>query len=34
MYLKKSRHQIQVYTDYKNLLYFTITKVLNRRQIK
>ena len=34
MYLKESRHQIQVYTNHKNLLYFTITKVLNRRQIK
>ncbi len=34
VYLEESRYQIQVYTDYKNLLYFTITKVLNRRQIK
>ncbi len=34
MYLEKSRHQIQVYTDHKNLLYFMITKVLNRRQIR
>ena len=34
VYLKESRHQIQVYTDHKNLLYFTITKVLNRRQIR
>ncbi len=34
VYLKKFRHQIQVYTDHKNLLYFTITKVLNQRQIK
>ena len=34
VYLKESRHQIQVYTNHKNLLYFTITKVLNRRQIK
>ena len=34
VYLKKSKHQIQVYTDHKNLLYFTITKVLNRRQIR
>ena len=31
VYLKKSKHQIQVYINYKNLLYFTITKVLNRR---
>jgi len=34
VYLKESRYQIQVYTNHKNLLYFTITKVLNRRQIK
>ncbi len=34
VYLKEFKHQIQVYTDHKNLLYFTITKVLNRRQIK
>ncbi len=34
MYLKEFRHQIQVYTNHKNLLYFMITKVLNRRQIK
>ncbi len=34
VYLKEFRHQIQVYTDHKNLLYFMITKVLNRRQIK
>ncbi len=31
VYLKESRHQIQVYTDHKNLLYFMITKVLNQR---
>ncbi len=31
VYLKESRHQIQVYTNHKNLLYFTITKVLNQR---
>ena len=34
MYLKESRHQIQIYTDHKNLLYFTIIKVLNRKQIR
>ncbi len=34
MYLKEFKHQIQVYTDHKNLLYFTITKVLNWRQIR
>ncbi len=34
VYLKEFKHQIQVYTDHKNLLYFMIMKVLNRRQIK
>lgn len=34
VYLKEFRHQVQVYTDHKNLLYFTITKILNRRQIR
>ncbi len=34
VYLKESRHQIQVYTDHKNLLYFMIMKILNRRQIR
>ncbi len=34
VYLKESRHQIQVYTNHKNLLYFMIMKVLNWRQIK
>lgn len=34
VYLKEFKHQVQVYTDHKNLLYFTITKILNRRQIK
>ncbi len=34
VYLEESRHQVQVYIDHKNLLYFTITKVLNRRQIR
>ncbi len=34
VYLKEFRHQIQVYTDHKNLLYFMIMKVLNRRQIR
>ena len=31
VYLKESKHQIQVYIDYKNLLYFIIMKVLNWR---
>ncbi len=34
VYLKESRHQIQVYTDHKNMLYFMITKVLNQKQIR
>ncbi len=34
VYLKEFKHQIQLYTDHKNLLYFTITKVLNRRHIR
>ncbi len=34
VYLKEFRHQVQVYTNHKNLLYFTITKVLNWKQIK
>ncbi len=34
VYLKEFKHQIQVYTDHKNLLYFMIIKVLNWRQIK
>jgi len=34
LYLEEFRHQVQVYTDHKNLLYFMITKVLNRRQIR
>ena len=28
-YLKELKNLIQVYTDYKNLVYFTTTKVLN-----
>jgi len=34
VYLKESRHQVQVYTDHKNLLYFMIMKVLNWKQVK
>ncbi len=34
VYLEEFKHQIQVYTDHKNLLYFMIMKVLNRRQIR
>jgi hypothetical protein len=31
VYLKKSKHQIKVLTDYKNLIYFITIKALNRR---
>jgi RNase H-like domain found in reverse transcriptase len=31
VYLEGSKYSIKVYIDYKNLLYFTTTKVLNRR---
>jgi hypothetical protein len=31
-YLEGSLHTVQVFTDYKNLEYFMMTKVLNRRQ--
>jgi hypothetical protein len=32
--LEGSKHQVQVYTDHKNLIYFTTTKELNRRQVR
>ena len=32
--MKEIKHKIQIYTNYKNLLYFTTTKVLNRKEIK
>jgi hypothetical protein len=34
VYLEGTRKEIQVYSDYKNLLTFTTTKVLNRRQVR
>lgn len=34
VYLEGAKHQVQIYTDHKNLLYFTTTKVLNRRQVR
>ena len=34
MYLEGSKHQVQVLTDHKNLIYFTTTKELNRRQVR
>lgn len=33
-YLEGAKHVVTVYTDHKNLLYFTTTKVLNRRQVR
>jgi hypothetical protein len=33
-YLEGAHHQIQIYTDHKNLEYFTTTKILNRRQAR
>ena len=33
-YLEGSRHLIVVYSDHKNLSYFTTTKKLNRRQVR
>lgn len=34
VYLEGPKHEVQVYSDHKNLLYFTTTKVLNRRQVR
>jgi hypothetical protein len=34
VYLEGSTHQIQVWTDHKNLTSFTTTKILNRRQVR
>ena len=34
VYLKGPKHEVQVYSDHKNLLYFTTMKVLNRRQVR
>ena len=33
-YLKGSRHPIVVYSDHKNLSYFTTTKKLNQQQVR
>src|ERR1700691_462644 len=33
-YLEGAQHQIKVYTDHRNLEYFTTTKSLNRRQAR
>ena len=29
-YLEEFKDSVQIYTDYKNLVYFMITKILNR----
>lgn len=34
VYLEGAAHEIQILTDHKNLIYFTITKELNRRQVR
>ena len=34
VYLEGSKYPVKVFTDHKNLLYFTTTKVLNRRQVR
>ena len=34
VYLEGPKHQVTVLTDHKNLIYFTSTKVLNRRQVR
>ena len=34
VYLKGLKHEVQVYSDHKNLLYFMTMKVLNRRQVR
>ena len=34
VYLEEPKHEVQVYSDHKNLLYFTTMKVLNQRQVR
>jgi RNase H-like domain found in reverse transcriptase/Integrase zinc binding domain/Chromo (CHRromatin Organisation MOdifier) domain len=34
VYLEGTKYPVQVYTDHKNLLYWTTTKQLNRRQVR
>jgi hypothetical protein len=31
VYLEDSKYSVKVFTDYKNLTWFTIIKILNRR---
>jgi len=33
-YLSGTKHQVKVYIDYKNLIYFTTSKDLNQRQLR
>jgi hypothetical protein len=33
-YFSGTKHQVKVYTNYKNLIYFTTSKDLNQRQIR
>ena len=33
-YLEESKNLMQIYTDYKNLIYFMTIKVLNRQQVQ
>ena len=33
-YLVGAQHRVQVVTDHKNLVYFSITRTLNRRQAR
>ena len=33
-YLKGSKDPVQIYTDHKNLIYFTTIKILNQRQVQ
>ena len=33
-YLAGAQHHVQVVTDHKNLIYFSITRTLNRRQAR
>ena len=34
VYLEGTKDPVQIYTDHKNLLYWTTTKELNRRQVR
>ena len=34
VYLEGTKYPVQIYIDYKNLLYWISTKQLNRRQIR